>query len=512
MIKRFKNSRSWRRSDEDGWRADDRPRRLFGLRSRWRSLGVLAVLLVSVIFALLALDFASGGTGSIGEYLSALSGKTSPSSDGEPPAPEEAPAPEEGPIPEFVAGQLEDTPEGLTYGAVAAEIPGITPDSIKGVYKSKLDPAWASVRVEGPDDEGVYVLFLKREGETWTALKSIRADEPEYPEYENVVLDGVPEDLVGSVYPQNAATAEPSGLLIEPVEPGSLPSVESAEAPTAGAVADEVPEEERERVEEGLEEARKTIEEYGTAHGGTAGVYVQDLEGGWGYGVNPDETFFSASVIKIPIMIAVYRRIDEGRFSLKEEFATAPEDWAAGAGTLQFQEAGGYHTVEEYLRVMMTQSDNVATNTLTRLVGGPKYVNAVAASLGAPHTTLYQEVTSERAAVPLLDNRTTPRDMSTILGSVYTGQAASPESCQAMVDLMRQNDLQSSLKDGLPKGTKVANKGGWLYKVYAEAGIVAHEDNPYVIAIFSKHGSADVEEGKALLKGISESAWQAQGS
>jgi hypothetical protein len=100
--------------------------------------------------------------------------------------------------------------------------------------------------------------------------------------------------------------------------------------------------------------------------------------------------------------------------------------------------------------------------------------------------------------------------MSTILKNVYAGQAANPESCQEMVDLMRQNDLQSSLKDGLPVGTKVANKGGWLYKVYAEAGIVAHEDNPYVIAIFSKHGSADVEEGKALLRGISEGVWQAQ--
>jgi beta-lactamase class A len=272
-----------------------------------------------------------------------------------------------------------------------------------------------------------------------------------------------------------------------------------------------VPDEERERIEEGLEEARKTVEEYGTVHDGTAGVYVQDLRGGWGYGVNPDETFFSASVIKIPVMVAVYRAIDEGKFSLQDEFPTAPEDWAAGAGTLQFQEAGGYHTVKEYLRVMMTQSDNVATNALTRLVGGPDYVNAVAASLGAPDTVLYQKVTSERAAVPLLDNRTTPRDMSTILKSIYAGQAANPESCQEMVDLMHQNNLQSSLKEGLPEGTKVANKGGWLFKVYDEAGIVAREDNPYAIAIFSKNGSADVEEGKALLRGISKGVWQAQG-
>jgi beta-lactamase class A len=167
--------------------------------------------------------------------------------------------------------------------------------------------------------------------------------------------------------------------------------------------------------------------------------------------------------------------------------------------------------VEDYLYLTMTQSDNVATNALLRLVGGPEYVNEVARSLGALDTVLYQKVTSERAAVPGLDNRTTPRDMATILAKVYAGEAVSPESSQKMVEIMYQNDLQSSLKDGLPEDTSAANKGGWLYKVYDEAAIVWHDDNPYVVAIFSKHGSEDVEVGKALLKGISESVWEAQG-
>ena len=69
-------------------------------------MGVLAVLLVSVICALLALNFASGGTGSVGEYLSAFSAGVSPSSDEGSPVSEEAPAPEEGPVPELAAEQL----------------------------------------------------------------------------------------------------------------------------------------------------------------------------------------------------------------------------------------------------------------------------------------------------------------------------------------------------------------------------------------------------------------------
>src|SRR4028119_185593 len=110
-------------------------RKLFNLRRRWRSLGMLAILIASVTCAFLALDFASGGTGSIGEYLSTLSGKASLSSNEEPSAPVQSPAPEEGPVPEAAADQSEETPESLAYKAVAAEIPGITPESIKGIYK-----------------------------------------------------------------------------------------------------------------------------------------------------------------------------------------------------------------------------------------------------------------------------------------------------------------------------------------------------------------------------------------
>jgi beta-lactamase class A len=387
-------------------------------------------------------------------------------------------------------------------------------ESVKGVYESKLDPSWASVRIEGPEDEGTYVVFLQREGDSWKARKSIRADEPEHPEYEKVVLDEVPKDLVDSIYPQSLAEGssgpKSSGLLAEPVDTGTLPSVEAAEPPTPEVVTNEVPEDQRERIDKGLEDTRQKIETYADDHKGTAGVYVQDLKGSFGYGVNPDETFFGASVIKIPLMIALFRKIDEGQISLQDSFATESGDWAGGAGWLQWEEAGKSHTVEDYLWMMITQSDNVAANALLRLVGGPEYVNQVANSLGATNTLLYQKITSERAAVPSLDNRTTPRDMATMLAKIYSGVAANPESCQKMIEVMYQNHLQSSLKEGLPKGVEAANKGGWLYKVYDEAGIVWHEDRPYVIAMFSKHGSEDVEDGKDLLRGISKGVYKAQ--
>ncbi len=517
MIKRFKAWRLWRQADHDKGSSGPElhSRRVFAqARRRRRSLRMIVVLLASLASALLVLGYVLGDTVGVGEYLSILTREDSSSTSQEaaPGRPEDASGePAREPIPEEIT---DDSPEAVAYRLAAAEIPSIDAESVKGVYESTLDPSWASVRVEGPEDEGTYVLFLRREDDSWKALRSIRADEPENPEYERVVLGGVPEDLIESVYPQSLGSdpsgPESSALLAEPVETDVLPPVEGAEPPEPETVADDVPEDERERVDEGLEDAQQEIEDYAEDYDGTAGVYAQDIKGGYGYGVNADETFFGASVMKIPLMVAVFKKIDEGEISLNDSFETESGDWAGGAGWLQWEEAGTSHTVEDYLWMMMTQSDNVATNALLRLVGGPAYVNEVARSLDAPDTFLYQKVTSERAAVPALDNRTTPRDMAIILEKVYTGEAVSPESSQKMVEIMYQNDLQSSIKDGLPEDVEAAKKGGWLYKVYDEAGIVWHEDRPYVVAIFSKHGSEDVEVGKALLKGISKGIYKAQ--
>lgn len=77
-----------------------------------------------------------------------------------------------------------------------------------------------------------------------------------------------------------------------------------------------------------------------------------------------------------------------------------------------------------------------------------------------------------------------------------------------MLDLMGQNYLDSWLEDGLPEGTEVSNKAGWLYRVYDEVAVVWHEDRPYVVTILSQQGPEDTEEAKPLLTDISKAVWE----
>ena len=442
--------------------------------------------------------------------LSGSSEKDAPSQTREGANFEEAPAqgseekrsPPEEPTPD----PEQDTPEAAAYVALAPELPGTTPQSIKGVYRSKIDESWASVRVQ-PENEGKpFVVFIHKDGQSWRAEKSVRADEPNYVKNDVVPLSGVPKDLIEYLYAENVFAAKVPEPKVEKLDLEDLPDAGTAEFSSTEAVMNDVPESESERVQKFLEEARQEIENYN----GVAGLYVWDLEEDSGYGIRPDEQFFAASTIKIPIMVAVYRKVDEGELEFSQQIEIKEEDWAAGAGWLQWEKAGTRQTVGDLLILMMTQSDNVAANALVRTVGGADHVNEVARSMGAEDTLLYQKVSSERGVVPALDNRSTPRDMATMMQQIAEGEAASPKSCGYMIDLMHENGLDWWLDEGLPPGVDAANKAGWLYRVYDEVGIVENDDRRYVIAILSKHGEAEVQQGQDLIKNLSSAVWESQ--
>ena len=416
------------------------------------------------------------------------------------PGAEQKEAPPEEPLPD----PEQKTPEAAAFVAVAPEFPGVGEENVGNVYRSRMDPSWASVRFTPEGESRDFVVFAHKEGDLWRAEKSIRADEPDYPDNDVVPLAGVPKDLLDYVYEENLFAAEGPEPKVEQV--GALPDVGPAEAPPLEPVAEGVPEGEREKIEEVVDKLEERVKGYD----GVAGVYVRDLEGGYGYGVRADEEFFSASIIKVPVMVAVYRKIEQGGLSFSQEVELKEEDWAAGAGWLQWEEAGTKQTVGDLLLLMMTQSDNVAANALVRTVGGADHINEVARSMGAEDTLLYQKVSSERGIVPALDNRSTPRDMATMMQQIAEGKAASEKRCGYMIDLMHENTLDWGLDEGLPPGVDAANKAGWLYRVYDEVGIVENDDRRYVIAILSKHGTADGYQGQDLIKNLSSVVCESQ--
>ena len=221
-------------------------------RRQWR-LGALAALVLAVgVWFAVARIWDGAPLANLFQPPSANGGDASdpgklPSRDGEEEKVGEAPARK--PAPKEPAPDPEQpTPEAAAYVAVAPELPGVGPENLLGVYRSNMDDSWASVRVAPEGEAREFVVFVHRSGDSWRAEKSMRADEPDYPDNDVVPLADVPKDLIDYLYAENVFAAEVPEPRQTEINRDDLPRVEPAEFSSTQPVMDSVPDQDRERV------------------------------------------------------------------------------------------------------------------------------------------------------------------------------------------------------------------------------------------------------------------------
>lgn len=107
-----------------------------------------------------------------------------------------------------------------------------------------------------------------------------------------------------------------------------------------------------------------------------AGIYVKHLTTGEEAAVRGDETFNSASVIKIPIMTLAYQLAEQGKLNLDSRVEMRKGDVRGGSGVLRYHDIGLQPTVRDLITQMIITSDNTATDMMLTQVGGVAPVNA----------------------------------------------------------------------------------------------------------------------------------------
>jgi len=143
----------------------------------------------------------------------------------------------------------------------------------------------------------------------------------------------------------------------------------------------------------------------------------------------------------------------------------------------------------------------------------------VQGSIPAPHTN--PDPNFNTGADPF--NQTTTEDLGTLFGEIYdcayfgsglmaayTDGSYTQTECKQMLELMSDNDLERLLQAGIPPGTRISHKNGWLDDVHGDAGIVFPPNgNNYVIAVFVWKNTSFFSYTVAwpLIEGISRAAW-----
>lgn len=235
------------------------------------------------------------------------------------------------------------------------------------------------------------------------------------------------------------------------------------------------------------------------SYDGVMGIFVKDVQSGETFAVNADTIFPQASSIKIPILIEVMRQAQEGRLNLADRVEIHHAGLVGGSGVLQFFSDGGSAVSLRDLAVLMVVlSDNSATNLIIERVGMDN-VNAMLDGVGLKETRLARRMIDIDAERAERENRSTPRQMGTLVEMLNAGKLLDAEHTKMTLEIL-EYPKDSPLHTGVPDTITVAEKPGSLNGAQCDTGIVFLAGRPYVISVMTTFNSAN---GDAAITGVS---------
>jgi beta-lactamase class A len=209
---------------------------------------------------------------------------------------------------------------------------------------------------------------------------------------------------------------------------------------------------------------RRTLDSIADAHHGVVGYSVIDLETGARINRRGDETFPTASLIKVPILVTVYDLVAKGQLSLDDPLTVLKIDQVPGSGVIQFLHNGTVLTVQDAAWLMSTISDNTATNLLLdRII--IRRVWAKMDSLGLKHTRVHSKSFLRSSSVAMDSSVkyglgvTTPNEMARLFELLALGKAVNPAADSAMLNILEHNTTDFMLQR-YAGGVRAAHKDG----------------------------------------------------
>jgi beta-lactamase class A len=234
---------------------------------------------------------------------------------------------------------------------------------------------------------------------------------------------------------------------------------------------------------------------------GVMGLSVKDLQGGLNLSVNGCEVFPAASTIKIHVLTELLTKAERGELDLTETIRVTSDLRVPGSGVLASMENEVTISVLDIAILMITVSDNTATNMCIDMAG-INDTNALLDDLGLKATRLRRKMQDKAAVVRNDENVSTPDECVAMLEHLEAGRP-SPWVASQCLSILKKNKL-SPLTNSIPPGITIANKPGAMDRVRCDAGIVYLPNRPYAVAVMTKfnldnphtvdHSLADVIE------------------
>jgi beta-lactamase class A len=253
-----------------------------------------------------------------------------------------------------------------------------------------------------------------------------------------------------------------------------------------------------------------------TGFHGDVGVYVRHLRTGASAAIRPDELFPTASMIKVPILLTLYDRVERGQLDLDAEVPypdTLKYQYEQITDLAGYLEPGEKLPLAHLAFLSVALSDNVASLWIQALVGGGVAVNEWLAEHGFTQTRVNSRTPGREAAREEYGwGQTTPREIAEALVMIREGRAVSPRASEEMYRLLTKSFWNKEGLSQIPPTVQAASKQGAVEQTRGEVMLVNAPSGDYVLAVITKNQAdttyAADNEGHRLIRSVSRAVYE----
>lgn len=260
-------------------------------------------------------------------------------------------------------------------------------------------------------------------------------------------------------------------------------------------------------------EITQKLESLTETFSGDVGVYVKHLPTGREININADSLLPTASMIKIPIMLALFDRIEGGALDYDSTLMWFPGivNYPADGILSSFRDSSKI-SLTKLISLMITYSDNHASLWCQELAGGGLRINEWLIENGFEKTRMNSRTPDRSDDWEIYGwGQTTPREMAELITLIHKNEAVTPWASEEMYRYLTRIYWDDEALSQLPRTVQAASKQGAVNESRSEVVLVNAPHGDYVFCVITNNQS-DVSwevdnEGFVLIREVSKLLW-----
>ena len=246
---------------------------------------------------------------------------------------------------------------------------------------------------------------------------------------------------------------------------------------------------------------------------GDIGIYVHNLNNNKIAAINADTIFPTASMVKIPILTGIMRKIEDGSLTYHQPLVYKDSLLYEGEDILGSFKNNEKIELSKVMMLMLTTSDNTASLWLQTLAGTGTRINELMDSLDLPNTKVNSRTPNRAEQRKIFGwGQTTPREMAQLLEHIINHRVISYAASEKMLRLMSRNYWDEEAISRIPADVFIASKSGAVDASRSELLFVNGKKCKYVFCICTKNNQdrswEPTNEAWELTRKISEYLWK----